>query len=292
MSRTKDEIQTPATMPALLPERVAEIEAAQNAAPQLQLEVELLATQLGYEGHLTVGTLEDEIRFFQRRTVEALLETGKRLLLLKKITPHGEFESRVELLGFAISTAKRFMFAAQKISKSPKLGLLSSSAKNGSAFLELITHDDDVIENLAELDNFDRMSASQLRAAARDLAAEKDATDKLMANKNAQIDKLSRRIAKSTPDDVLVELQKESTALMNDALGCVRGQIRNAFTAIKNHSDADHSIFMAGLVGQLQADLLALREEFNLPDVSTARDQELAAEVSQWAFLQDSDATA
>lgn len=283
MSRTKDEIQTPATMPALLPERVAEIEAAQNAAPQLQLEVELLATQLGYEGHLTVGTLEDEIRFFQRRTVEALLETGKRLLILQKLTPHGEFLQRLEMLGFAQRTAYRFMAAAQKTSKFAKLATLAGHAKNGSAFLELITHDDDVIENLAELDNFDRMSASQLRAAARDLAAEKEATEKLITNKNAQIDKLSRRIAKSTPDDVLAELQKESTALMNDALGCVRGQIRNAFTAIKNHSEADHSIFMAGLVGQLQADLNSLREDFNLPDVSTARDQELAAEVAQWA---------
>jgi hypothetical protein len=282
MARTKDTIQAPAILPALLPERVAQIEAAQDAAPQLQNEVELLATQLGYEGHLTVGTLEDEIRFFQRRTVEAILETGKRLLLLKKLTPHGEFEQRVEMLGFADRTARRFMACAQKISKSAKLAGLSMQAKNGSAFLELITHDDDVIDNLAEMDNFDRMSASQVREAARELVAEKEATDKLLENKNKQIDKLSRHIAKATPDDVLLELQKESTALMNDALGCVRGQIRQAFIAIKNHTEDDHSLFMAGLLGQLQADIAALREEFNLPDISNARDQELAAEIAQW----------
>lgn len=283
MARTSDTTQTPSTLPALLPDRVAEIEAAQDASVALQNDVELLATQLGYEGHLSVGTLEDEIRFFQRRTVEALLETGKRLLILQKLTPHGEFLQRLELLGFAPRTAQRFMQAAQKTSKSAKLAHLATQTKNGSVFLELITHDDDVIENLAELDNFDRMSASQLRAAAREFAAEKEATEKLLENKNKQIDKLSRHIAKATPDDVLLELQKESTGFTNAALTCVQGQLRQAFIAIKAHSSADHGLFMAGLVGQVQAELAALRYEFNLPDISNARDQELAAEVAQWA---------
>ena len=250
-----------------------------------------MAVQIGYQGAMTVGALEDEIRFYQRRTVEAILETGKRLLVLRELFPKGnsqngknaEFAMRVELLGFSKSTAYRFMQAAAKTAKSAILTDLSKQAKNGLAFLELVTHDDDALESLVDMDDVEKMSASQLRTALREAKAEKVADDKLMADKNAKLDKLSRHIAKSTPDDVLAELQKESTALMNDALGCVRGQIRNAFTAIKNHSKADHSIFMAGLVGQLQADLLALREEFNLPDVSTARDQELAAEVAQWA---------
>ncbi len=242
-----------------------------------------MALQIGYQGAMTVGALEDEIRFYQRRTVEAILETGKRLLVLKELTAHGEFGKRVEMLGFHVKTAQRFMQTAAKTSKSDKLSFLSTQIKSASAFLELVTHDDDALESLVDMDDVEKMSASQLRTALREAKAEKVADDKLMADKNAKLDKLSRHIAKSTPDDVLAELQKESTALMNDALGCVRGQIRNAFTAIKNHSEADHSIFMAGLVGQLQADLLALREEFNLPDVSTARDQELAAEVAQWA---------
>ncbi len=65
-----------------------------------------LATQLGYEGALTVGALEDEIRFFQQRTVEAVMELGKRLLILKEITPHGEFNKRVEMLNFTPRMAK------------------------------------------------------------------------------------------------------------------------------------------------------------------------------------------
>ncbi len=242
-----------------------------------------LAQQLGYEGVLTVGALEDGVRFYQRRSVEACLALGSCLLLLKEITMHGEFEQRIDGLGFSLSAAKRYMQAASKASKSPKLGDLSGRAKNFGAFLELLVLDDQVIDNLAEMDEFERMSASEVRAAARELKAEKEATDKVLADKNAKIDKLSRHIKRSTPDQVLAELQKEATALMNDALGCVRGQIRAAFAAITNHSEEDHSVFLAGIVGQLQADVTALREEFNLPDVSNAADQALAGEVAQWA---------
>ena len=39
---------------------------------------------------------------------------------------------------------------------------------------------------------------------------------------------------------------------------------------------------MSGLVGQVQAQLNALRQEFNLPDVSNAADQKLAAEMAEW----------
>ena len=130
--------------------------------------------------------------------------------------------------------------------------------------------------------------AAQLADSHNSLAeakAEKIATEKLLETKNKQLDKISRHIAKSTPDTVLLELQKETTAFTNDALGCVQGQLRQAFIALKNHSDADHTLFMAGLVGQVQAELAALREEFALPDISNAVDQETAAEVEQWGFV-------
>ena len=175
------------------------------------------------------------------------------------------------------------MQAAMKTNKSANLALLANGIKKASDVLALITHDDDVIENLAEMDGFDRMSASQLRAKARELKAENEATQKVLDKKNAELDKQARHIAKTTPDQKLLELQKEATALMNDALGCIRGNLRQAFIQIKNHDDNDHTLFMAGLLGQVQVDLAALRHEFNLPDLSTAADAQLAAEVAQWA---------
>lgn len=161
-----------------------------------------MAQKIGYDGAVTVGALEDEIRFYQQRTVEAALETGKRLLVLKELTPHGEFTQRVEMLGFSDRTARRFMQAAAKTAKSANLAVLANRVKSASAFLELVTHDDDVLENLAEMDDIDRLPASELRKRLREATEEKKATDQLMEKKNQQIDKLERekqRIALLTP---------------------------------------------------------------------------------------------
>ena len=255
-----------------------------------QENVVALAHQLGYDGALSVGALEDGIRFYQQRTAEACLELGKRLVLLKEASLHGEFGPRLELLGIETRTAQRFMAAAARFSKAVTSPLLKV-ANSQSKLLELLVLDDTELAELAEggtvrgmaADQIASMGVRELRSALREHIAEKEATDKLLATKDAKLNKLSRHIAKLTPDQKLLELQKESTALMNDALGCVRGQLRGALIALKNHGDADHSVFMAGLVGQLQADVTALREEFNLPDVSNAADLALAAEVDQWA---------
>lgn len=243
-----------------------------------------MAMQIGHHGAMTVGALEDEIRFYQRRTVEAILETGKRLLVLKELTVHGEFSQRVEMLGFSDRTARRFMQAAAKTSKSANLAALSTQVKSASAFLELVTHDDDVLENLADMDAVEKMSASQLRAALRESQKEKEASEKLMADKNAKIDRLEHRIQILPADEALEETMKEATAITRDALGAIRGGVRQALVALSGTpGGGDKSVFMAGLVGQIQADLNALREEFNLPDVSNAADAQLAAEVAQWA---------
>lgn len=149
-----------------------------------------VALQVGYDGTLTVGALEDEIRFYQRRTVEAILETGKRLLVLKELTPHGEFYQRVELLGFSTRTAQRFMQAAVKTAKSAILADLSKQTKNGLAFLELVTHDEDTLEDLSKLDDIDRMSASELRAAVRNLRGDVEAKDKVLDDAQKKLTKL------------------------------------------------------------------------------------------------------
>lgn len=269
---------------------VMSIEASANAVA--------MAQQIGYQGAVTVGALEDEIRFYQRRTVEAILETGKRLLVLRELTSHGnssqigtnsDFVARVELLGFSKSTAYRFMQAALKTAKSANLAVLSTQVKSASAFLELVTHDDDVLENLADMDDVEKMSASELRAALREAREEKGAVEKVLADKNTAMDKLRaqvKRIEKLPPDEQRQSLMKEATAIAHDALGAIRGGVRAALEAlsVENGQDVrDLDVFMAGLVGQLQAEINTLREEFNLPDVSNAAEAALAGEVAQWA---------
>lgn len=278
--------ETPASAVAIAQEFDA---ANQLAALTLQANdaAHAMAVQIGYQGAMTVGALEDEIRFYQRRTVEAILETGKRLLVLKELTAHGEFGQRVEMLGIGYRTAHRFMQAAVKTSKSANLAVLSTQVKSASAFLELVTHDDDALESLAEMDDVEKMSASQLRAALRESREEKGAVEKVLADKNTAMDKLRaqvKRIETLPADEALDHVMKEATAITRDALGAIRGGVRKALAALNDvpAASGSQSIFMAGLVGQIQADLNALREEFNLPDVSSAADAALAAEMAQW----------
>ncbi|WP_312566169.1 hypothetical protein [Comamonas sp.] len=184
MARNANTPAQPVTDVVLNPTSVATIEANQDALALLEQETETkvraIALQVGYEGALTVGALEDGIRFYQRRTVESILETGKRLLLLRELSQNGtEFDQRAELLGFARSTAYRFMKAASKAASSAPLSALVTQVKSASAFLELVTHDDDTLESLKDMDDIDRMSASELRATLRQ--AKED--NKFMAEK-------------------------------------------------------------------------------------------------------------
>ena len=176
MARQARTITTaPTEAPEILPAVAADIEQAQREHALAETAAASLATQLGYEGSLTLGALEDEIRFYAEQSVLSLLEVGKRLLLLRELTPRGEFDQRLEMLGFPRSSAYRFMQAARKTLKSPTVRLLAEQVKNRKAFLELVTHDDDAdIEAVAQLDDIERMSASQLREALRDAKKERE----------------------------------------------------------------------------------------------------------------------
>ena len=135
-----------------------------------------------------------------------------------------------------------------------------------------------IIEDLAA-------QLAQAQDDATDAKEEVKAKEAVIADKNAAADKLRaklKRVQAAPPDAVLAELQKEVTDFMHNANGCILGQLRKGLIAIKNHGDDDHSVFMAGLVGQVQANLTALRDEFDLPDVSNAADMELAADAAQW----------
>jgi hypothetical protein len=229
-----------------------------------------VASQVGYDGSLTLGAIEDEIRFFQRRTVEAILETGKRLLVMRELTPHGEFEKRVELLGFSTRTAQRFMQAASKTAKSAILADLSKQVKNGSAFLELITHDDDSLKSLAEMDEIDRMGPSELRAALKEARETTEARDTVIKNKQARLDqieeenfKLKRRVETTTPDEAVLEIRKEADRIALVAEHEVSANLRKAFDALAEMG-GQHSEFMLGLITQIELACDVLRGDFGL----------------------------
>ena len=293
MGRETEIRELPADMPEILPARAVQIEAAQDALAVQSATAQALATQLGYDGSLTVGALEDGIRFYQQRTAEACIELGKRLLLLKETCGHGDFKPRLELLGIEYTAASRFMAVAAKFSKVATSQLLKLASSQGKV-IELLVLDSEEIAELAEggtvrgmaADDVANMGVRELRAALREARAEGQANLTLLDKRNSTIDKLERdceRIKKLPADKDLADLQKKATGVMNDALGAVRGGLRQALMALNDHPTGGQTLFMAGLLGQVQADLSALREEFNLPDVSNAAQAQLAAEVAEWS---------
>jgi hypothetical protein len=288
----------PTAAPASKEVTLNEVVLAQDRQAQNQLakveflaadNVHLLAQQLGYDGACTVGALEDGIRFYKQRAGEDCMELGKRLLLLKEASVQGEFLPRLELLDIDPRAAQRFMAASSRFSKAVTSPLLKA-AKSQSKMLELLVLDDEEMAELSEggtvrgmvIDDVARMGVRELRAALREANAEATAQEALVAKLHAKNDKQARHIAKLTPDEKLAELETEVTQIMTRAVNCLRGQMYAGLMALKEHDAADRTLFMAGLVGQVQFEVTALREAFNLPDVGRAADLELAAEVAQW----------
>ncbi|RCX10716.1 hypothetical protein [Extensimonas vulgaris] len=268
------------------------------ALQQRDASVRAVALQLGYQlpaDATDPDLIQRDIAANMRRSVEACLEVGRGLRVLKEACEHGSFMARLEVLGIEASVARRFMETATKFAKRATSHVLAAAGSQSKLF-ELLILDDEQIEELEltgqtgelKLDDVATMSVKELRAALREQRAETDATRRVLADKNAAMDKLRaqiKRIETAPRDMVQLELQKEATAIMQDALGAIRGGVRQALIKLRAHGDGStrDDVFCAGLVGQLAHELQLLREEFRLPDVSNAAELELAAEVEQWA---------
>ncbi|ECG4947691.1 DUF3102 domain-containing protein [Salmonella enterica subsp. enterica serovar Llandoff] len=225
-----------------------------------------------------------EARFYMSQSAEAMLEAGKRLVILKENEPHGEFTEIVtEQLGLGERAARRMMQASIKYlspaleSKRPALAVLGKTK-----LFELVAEDDEDLTALAEggtvagltLDDIDRMTSRELRAALREAREDADAQRRVLADKNDKIDNLSTQLAKKSriappPPDVEDEqLRKEVTAVAFEAEAIIRGKLYEAFTLLNQHHSAlvqaQPYNFMTGLLCQIDNATTYLREEFGL----------------------------
>lgn len=240
---------------------IAQFSSKQNA------EVAALAAQLGYDGDLSIDTLEYEIGQYQRRAVDACLALGALLILLKKQAGHGNFESRIAAHGISYSAANRFMNAAQKTGKNPTLGLLSTTVKSFSAFSELIFEDDDTLKAISELDNIDRMPASELRRLVRDMKGTQAKDEKLISNQTKLIRKLERQAEEYTADEVEQHLRKALSDAELQATATLDGDLRVAIEKIMLHGEEhgkSYTELLAGHLLQIEASCQALREQFGI----------------------------
>ncbi|WP_313042038.1 DUF3102 domain-containing protein [Acinetobacter sp.] len=227
-----------------------EQQATEIAVSEHAQKLGVLATQLGYQGSLTVGAVEDEIRFYQQRSVEAVMELGKRLLILKEMTPHGEFSKRIEMLGISKRTAQRFMSVVLKFSKTTSMSLLEKSG-NGTKLLELMVLDDDDIEIIdaggsigdVSLDAIETMSVRELKKALREAKADNAAKDQLIQKKDSKINELDANLSKAnSPVEIQKRAESEDQELEKAALETISTESLMLLNAVMRYQNAINGV--------------------------------------------------
>ncbi len=264
-----------------------DINVSLNAMTEHRLEImQQFGDGLPYERDRIVH----ETRFYMAQSAEAMLEAGKRLIILKENEPHGEFTDILENeLGLEPRVARRMMQASVKFlgngdqnSKRTALTVLGKTK-----LYELMVLDDEELDALADggtvagatLDDIDRMTSRELKAALREARETNAAQQRVLADKNEKIDSLSTRLEKKSriqppkPDEEVKKLRAEVTALAVEAESAIAVQLSGAFETLcaycaENMIDTPRD-FMAGLVCQLESTARSLRSTFDLPDEPT-----------------------
>lgn len=241
---------------------------------------------LPYDRTRVVG----EARFYMAQSAEAMLEAGKRLIVLKENEPHGEFEIIMqEQLNLAPRIAQKMMQASVKY-LSPKLESKAKSLSHlgRTKLYELMLEDDDDLAALAEggtvagltLDDVDRMTTRELRRALREARENAAAVAKVTAGKDDKINKLDAELTKLKskateplietlePDAKAEQLLHETRVWADEIKGRIKGKLLPAFRALSNHdmsTGSQHQVDMAGLVAAIEFELNVLRGDFGLP---------------------------
>ncbi|MAD43777.1 MAG: DUF3102 domain-containing protein [Oceanospirillaceae bacterium] len=224
-----------------------------------------------------------EAKFYMAQSAEAMLEAGKRLVVLKENEPHGEFVDVVKnQLGMATRTAQQIMQATLKYS-SPKLESKAQALAHlgKTKLFELMAEDDDDLVQLAEggtvagmdLDEIDRMTSRELRKALRESRANFEARAKVLEGKDKKITELAEQLEGKLvklpeKDEIEAKLRSELTTIATEAKGHINGNLRAALRELDKHDAAqgtNNAVFAAGVVAQLERLLTELRGEYDLP---------------------------
>jgi len=279
--------------PVFLEDAIAENMSAANTLALATLEknerVSALALQLNYQGSTDIASLENSARDAIRRIGMAIFELGAYLLLLKEGCKHGEFMSVLVGLKLEERAARQYMQVTRRFSNRQTSADLN--ALGVSKLTEMLVLDDEQIEELTELgqtgelalDDVSGMSVRELRAAVRkerqEAAKQKNQVDRL-TTVNTELHEEVRLIRRLPASEELKRTQREAADIQAETMGMVQGSLRHALIAL-NNCEQDQSLVMAGMVGQVIAELVALRNEFNLPEVGGTPEWE------RWAAAQD-----
>ncbi|MDR2186879.1 MAG: hypothetical protein LBE62_02370 [Azonexus sp.] len=220
-------------------------------AAQRDATTRAVAATLGYQlpaDCTDPDLIQRDIAANMRRSVEACLEVGRGLRVLKEACEHGQFMARLDVLNIDARVARRFMQAATKFSKRASTPVLTAVG-NQTKLFEMLVLDDEQIEELEltgqtgelKLDDIADMSLRELRAGLRELRAD-------AAAKDAVLDATQQKLT-----DLQVQTHKKIAAVTDwpDALIPLTEQIaaagRKLATAISELETCRLTLFEAGV---------------------------------------------
>ncbi|MDY6979192.1 MAG: DUF3102 domain-containing protein [Pseudomonadota bacterium] len=178
------------------------IESAAKALDENNQRLQQVDAQFGDGQIYDANRLINETRFYLNQSAEAMLEAGKRLILLKEHEQHGNFIQALNDIGIGPRAAQRMMQAAFKFSGN-KVALVRLGK---TKMLELMAEDDDDLEALANggtiagltLDDIDQMSAHEartsLRAARKKVEEDQEVHERILEQKDKKINQLHKKL--------------------------------------------------------------------------------------------------
>lgn len=229
--------------------------------------------------------LVNECKFFMRTAAESMLEAGKRLIILKENEPHGEYITALESLQLHPRTAQKMIKATLKFGSNANTYSHLGAAK----LYELMLEDDDELAGLEDggtigglkLDDIDRMSVREVKAALREARLAKEDQAKVMQDKNSKIDelsssvnKLSRKLtekqgllAEVEPDTETARIRYEGEAIIaRIQVDELRRKLPEAFRLMLAHTErtgVNHEAHMDAWLNIIEREVAAIREDFN-----------------------------
>lgn len=216
--------------------------------------VRAVAHQLGYQlpaDCTDPDLIQRDIAANMRRSVEACLEVGRGLAVLKAACGHGNFAARLDVLGLDRKVAAKFMQASTKFSNVSSTRHLIAAAGNQTKLFEMLVLDDEQIEELEltgqtgelNLDDVATMSVKELRKAVREAREQATAKDRLLSDKNAKLDSLEMRMAKmetgSVPLAERIEPVMDEVAEFSKRLDLDMRNLAVIFAAIEEIAGAE-----------------------------------------------------
>lgn len=223
-----------------------------------------------------------EARFYMAQSAEAMLEAGKRLVILKENEPYGEFQSIAKNeLGLDDRIARKMAQAAIKF-LSPQLEekRKTFSDLGRSKLYELMLEDDEELIELAEggtiadltLDDIDRMSVRELRKALRESKEDLAASRQLNAEKSQEINELKEMKFRTVdPDAAIQKLINDFGEAHEKSLRTFIGALPDFFQRLEddyNTRGVSHMGLMAGLLHDIEREIASIRAQFDIPELA------------------------